>query len=148
MRHLVRDFERFPDLNKRSAVDAGTVSAGIRPIRAVINKLRPERKCAALRRLRGVDAAAARHEKRALRFARFAEAYLVLSSIYVLSFELRDGKAQKLGRTHDVGFAQKDVAFLIAAGNAPGFALEAEGAHASILVAGYRIGNRRRYRTA
>jgi hypothetical protein len=126
--HLCRYRARDLDLHQFTLADPGAPFARLAPVSGVANKLRPEGKRSALKRLGFVDRAAAFLQKFALGVSRNTQPPDVFSPVDIAALERRRSHLEKCGQARNVALSQIDEALLFTAFRAAGLAGEA---HAS-----------------
>src|SRR5712692_6718268 len=134
--HLLCQTLRLFDLDQPSLADAWAPTGRFPPLLFVVYQLRPERKDAALRGLRGMDGTTALPEEMALGTARNAQAARVFGPIHVPALEIGRGHSQKCRRANQVVLGQIDEALLLATGRTTWLALKPHTSYAIVISAG------------
>lgn len=117
------------NLDQRSRSDTGAGTGGGLPLAGGLQELGPEGEGAALRRLVGVDGAAARDEEVALAVTGLAEPAEVTGAVDVAALEGGGGHAEMAGGVAEILFAEIDEPLDFAAAGAAGLAGEADAIH-------------------
>ena len=114
------------DLHQRTFIDPRAVVRQFPPLPAAFHHLRPEGKNPALHRLDGMNRAAARNQKYALRVPRNPQPNPVFGAVTVAPLKCRRAQCQMRRDAHHVRLAQVYKAALLAACGTPGLTLESK----------------------